>query len=41
MKKMPNATLTVFDEDGHYSLPMLCNEEIVDELLRGTEMTKG
>ncbi len=40
VKKMPNATLTVFEEDGHYSLPMLCNEQIVDELLSGAEMTK-
>lgn len=34
VRKMPNAKLTVFEEDGHYSLPMLCGEVIVDELLR-------
>lgn len=33
VQKMPNAKLTVLPEDGHYSLPMLCNEEIVGELL--------
>jgi len=31
--KMPNASLTVLPEDGHYSLPMLCIEMIVGELL--------
>ncbi len=31
--KMPNASLTVLPEDGHYSLPMLCIEVIVGELL--------
>lgn len=38
VKRMPNATLTVLEEDGHYSLPMLCNEQIVDELLRGADV---
>lgn len=31
--KMPEAKLAVLDEDGHYSLPMLCNEQIVGEML--------
>ena len=33
VKKMPNASLTVLPEDGHYSLPMLCIDMIVDEML--------
>lgn len=33
VKKMPNAKLTIFEEDGHYSLPMLGTEVIVDALL--------
>lgn len=33
VQKMPNAKLTVFEEDGHYSLPMLGGEVIVDALL--------
>ncbi|WP_395738287.1 alpha/beta fold hydrolase [Prosthecobacter sp.] len=33
VRKMPNAKLTVFEEDGHYSLPMLGAEKIVDVLL--------
>ena len=33
VEKMPNASLTVLQEDGHYSLPMLCIEMIVGELL--------
>jgi len=41
VQKMPNATLTVLEEDGHYSLPLLCSEQIVDDLLDGAEMTKG
>jgi pimeloyl-ACP methyl ester carboxylesterase len=32
LQRLPNASLTVMAEDGHYSLPMLCNEEIVAEL---------
>jgi pimeloyl-ACP methyl ester carboxylesterase len=31
--KMPNASLTVLPEEGHYSLPMLCIDKIVGELL--------
>jgi pimeloyl-ACP methyl ester carboxylesterase len=34
VQKMPNARLTIMEEDGHYSLPMLCNDMIVDEMLR-------
>ena len=33
VQKMPIASLTVLEEDGHYSLPMLCIDMIVDELL--------
>lgn len=33
VQRLPNAALTVLPEDGHYSLPMLCNEEITGELL--------
>lgn len=36
VKKIPNATLTVMEEDGHYSLPFLCTEAIVEELVRET-----
>lgn len=31
--RIPNARLTVLPEDGHYSLPMLCNERILGELM--------
>lgn len=34
VKKIPNATLTVCEQDGHYSLPFLCAESIVVELLK-------
>ncbi len=33
VNRIPNATLTVLPEDGHYSLPMLCNELILGELM--------
>src|SRR5205814_2862788 len=33
VKKIPQARLEVLESDGHYSLPMLRNEEIVGELL--------
>jgi pimeloyl-ACP methyl ester carboxylesterase len=33
VQKLPHAKLEVLDEDGHYSLPMLRNAEIVGELL--------
>ena len=33
VQKIPNASLTVIEEDGHYSLPLLCNEMILRELL--------
>lgn len=36
VRKMPNASLTVLDDDGHYSLPLLHNAEVVQALL-GTE----
>jgi pimeloyl-ACP methyl ester carboxylesterase len=39
VKKMPNANLTVFEEDGHYSLPMLGTEVIVDALLSEANAT--
>lgn len=39
VQKMPHATLTVLEEEGHYSLPMLCNEQIVGELLREKDAT--
>jgi pimeloyl-ACP methyl ester carboxylesterase len=32
VERLPSAKLTVLPEDGHYSLPMLCNEQIVAEL---------
>jgi pimeloyl-ACP methyl ester carboxylesterase len=32
VEKLPAATLKILPDDGHYSLPMLCNEEIVAEL---------
>jgi pimeloyl-ACP methyl ester carboxylesterase len=32
VNRLPNANLTVLAEDGHYSLPMLCNDQIVAEL---------
>ncbi len=31
--RLPDAKLTVLPEDGHYSLPMLCNERVVAEVL--------
>ncbi|WP_256199249.1 hypothetical protein [Verrucomicrobium spinosum] len=40
MKRLPQATLTILPEEGHYSLPMLCGGQIVAELLgknSGTE----
>lgn len=33
VQMMPNARLSVMDEDGHYSLPLLRNDELVDVLL--------
>jgi pimeloyl-ACP methyl ester carboxylesterase len=33
VQKLPIASLTVLQEDGHYSLPMLCIDMIVGELL--------
>jgi pimeloyl-ACP methyl ester carboxylesterase len=32
--RLPSAKLTLLPDDGHYSLPMLCNEQIVAELHR-------
>ncbi|WP_009964403.1 alpha/beta fold hydrolase [Verrucomicrobium spinosum] len=40
VKRLPQATLTILPEEGHYSLPMLCGGQIVAELLgknSGTE----
>jgi len=34
VQKMPNARLKVMEEDGHYSLPLLGSDLIVEELLR-------
>lgn len=33
VSRIPNAKLTVLPEDGHYSLPLLCNEMILGELM--------
>lgn len=33
VQRMPAARLVVLEEDGHYSLPMLCNEQVVGEML--------
>jgi pimeloyl-ACP methyl ester carboxylesterase len=36
LQHLPNAKFTITPEDGHYSLPMLRNAEIVEELLRSS-----
>lgn len=33
VKRLPQATLTILPEEGHYSLPMLCGGQIVAELV--------
>jgi pimeloyl-ACP methyl ester carboxylesterase len=33
VQRLPQATLTILPEEGHYSLPMLCGGQIVAELL--------
>lgn len=36
VRQIPNATLTVLEDEGHYSLPLLHSRKILDALLDGT-----